>query len=125
MEASSGAQVVMGSPRELDSTADSGGFEGESASDLELKCGRIFRGFGDRQEKFRHDAGRSGTVQTTVQPTGLKRTWGTKLGGKLSTSVVAGGKLFVASIDTHTVYALDANTGERLWQLETTEHHAS
>ena len=45
---------------------------------------------------------RSGAVKTTVRPTDLKRTWSTKLGGKLSTSVVADGKLFVASIDTHT-----------------------
>ncbi|MFH1719383.1 MAG: PQQ-binding-like beta-propeller repeat protein, partial [Planctomycetota bacterium] len=64
---------------------------------------------------FRHDAQRSGAVKTTVQPTDLKRTWATKLGGKLSTPVVADGKLFVASADVHGVHALSASTGERLW----------
>jgi len=66
---------------------------------------------------FRHDVGRSGAVKTTIQPTGLKRTWRSKLGGKLSTPVVAGGKLFVASADDHSVHALDAETGEPVWNF--------
>ena len=66
---------------------------------------------------FRHDAGRSGAVKTTIQPTGLKRTWRSKLGGKLSTPVVAGGKLFIASADDHSVHALDADTGESVWSF--------
>ncbi|UCC32141.1 MAG: PQQ-binding-like beta-propeller repeat protein, partial [Phycisphaerales bacterium] len=66
---------------------------------------------------FRHDAGRSGAVNTTVQTTGLKRTWSRKLGGKLSTPVVAGGKLFVSSADSHDVHALDASTGELVWSF--------
>ncbi|MHC4402602.1 MAG: outer membrane protein assembly factor BamB family protein [Planctomycetota bacterium] len=66
---------------------------------------------------FRHDARRSGAVKTTVQPADLKRTWSTKLGGRLSTSVVADGKLFVASVDTHSVHALDAVTGRHVWSF--------
>ena len=66
---------------------------------------------------FRHDARRSGAVKTVVPPTGLKQTWSTKLGGKLSTSVVADGKLFVASVDAHGVHALDAVTGEPAWSF--------
>jgi len=68
---------------------------------------------------FRHDAQRSGAVKTTVPPTHLKRTWSTKLGGKLTTSVVADGKLFVASRDAHRVYALDAATGKQQWDFTT------
>ena len=64
---------------------------------------------------FRHDAGRSGAVKTTIQPTGLKRTWRSRLGGKLSTPVVADGRLFVASADEHSVHALDAETGRPVW----------
>ncbi len=63
---------------------------------------------------YRHDASRSGRTETAV-PTDLKEAWKTDLGGKLSSAVVAEGKLFVASVDTHTVYALDAETGKRLW----------
>ncbi|KPK42060.1 MAG: hypothetical protein AMJ65_08235 [Phycisphaerae bacterium SG8_4] len=68
---------------------------------------------------FRHDTERSGAVKTTVRATDLKRTWGTNLGGKLSTPVVADGRLFVASADTHSVHALDAVTGEHLWSFTT------
>ncbi len=66
---------------------------------------------------FRHDAERSGAVKTTVQPTDLKRTWCSELGGKLSTLVVADGNLFVASVDAHGVHALDAATGEQIWSF--------
>ncbi len=66
---------------------------------------------------FRHDAERSGAVKTTVQPTDLKLTWCSKLGGKLSMLVVADGKLFVTSIDAHSVHALDAATGEQIWSF--------
>jgi outer membrane protein assembly factor BamB len=41
--------------------------------------------------------------------------WRTALGGKLSSPVVAGGTLLVASVDTHTVHALDAASGEQQW----------
>jgi hypothetical protein len=68
---------------------------------------------------FRHDAERSGAVKTTVRPAGLKRTWAANLGGKLSTPVVAEGRLFVASEDAHAVHAIDADTGERLWSFTT------
>lgn len=64
---------------------------------------------------FRHDAQRSGAVKTNVQPTDLKCTWRSNLGGNLSTLVVADGKLFVASADTHDVHALDVETGKKLW----------
>jgi len=66
---------------------------------------------------FRHDAERSGAVKTTVQPVGLKRTWAVKLGGTLSAPVLADGKLFVASVHTHSIHALDAATGERVWSF--------
>ncbi len=66
---------------------------------------------------FRHDGQRSGAVKTAVGPTELKRTWSSKLGGKLSAPVAAGGKLFVASEDAHSVYALDAGTGQQVWSF--------
>jgi outer membrane protein assembly factor BamB len=68
---------------------------------------------------FRHDPGRSGAVKTTVRPTDLKRTWHTKLGGRLSALVISDGKLFVASVDTHDVHALNAITGKRIWNFTT------
>ena len=65
---------------------------------------------------YRGDASRSGRTKAAV-PAKLKKAWKTDLGGcgKLSSVVVAGGKLFVASIDAHIVHALDAETGAKLW----------
>jgi outer membrane protein assembly factor BamB len=63
---------------------------------------------------YRHDAMRSGSMKTSVS-TDLKLAWQTDLAGKLSSVVVAGGKVYVASVDAHTVHALDADTGKVVW----------
>jgi len=63
---------------------------------------------------YRHDSARSGRAGTKVPPT-LKQAWQTELGGRITQPVVADGKLFVASVDTHTVHALDAASGTKLW----------
>jgi len=63
---------------------------------------------------YRHDPARSGFTKTPV-PAALKRAWRTDLGGKLSSVVIAADKVFVAKVDTHTMYALDANSGKTLW----------
>ncbi len=68
----------------------------------------------DEWPTYRHDAARSGSVITSV-PADLKRVWQTDLGGRLSSVVVSGGKLFVAAVDAHTVHALDADTGKPVW----------
>lgn len=67
---------------------------------------------------FRHDKQRSGTTGSVI-PAKLATGWETKLGGRLSSVTVAGGKLFVSKIDEHTVYALDADTGEVAWTYTT------
>jgi outer membrane protein assembly factor BamB len=93
-----------------------------------LKIGPAYRRISNKQSKgeikddwptYRHDPVRSGFTKTNV-PVDLKCSWqkdlgGNHLGHKLSSVVVADGMLFVASIDTHTVYALDADSGEILW----------
>ncbi len=63
----------------------------------------------------RHDAARSGFTKTPV-PAKLRRAWQADLGGKLSSVTVAGGKVFVASVEDHTVHALDAKSGKNVWQ---------
>ena len=65
---------------------------------------------------YRHDTARSGSA-TSELPAELDRSWSTELGGRLSAPVVAGGRVLVASVDTHTAYALDAGSGRRLWQF--------
>jgi outer membrane protein assembly factor BamB len=64
---------------------------------------------------YRHDAARTGCADGSA-PTDLKVAWQTKLpGGRISAPVVAEGKVLVASVDAHTVHALDANGGEERW----------
>ncbi|MBD3314984.1 MAG: PQQ-binding-like beta-propeller repeat protein, partial [Chitinivibrionales bacterium] len=45
--------------------------------------------------------------------------WRTELVGELTAPVVAEGKVFVASIDAHTIYALDEETGKVSWKRVT------
>ncbi|NQT11370.1 MAG: PQQ-binding-like beta-propeller repeat protein, partial [Planctomycetes bacterium] len=65
---------------------------------------------------FRHDAARSGASPSRV-PAAVAIDWKAEFEGKLTAPVAAGGKLFVARSDAHTVHALDAATGKRLWQF--------
>jgi len=68
----------------------------------------------DEWPTYRHDPARSGRTTSNV-PAELARSWETDLGGKLSSVVVAEGRLFVSQIDVHDVVALDAGDGRRLW----------
>jgi outer membrane protein assembly factor BamB len=63
---------------------------------------------------YRHDANRSGYTRSSV-PTDLEHGWETRLGGKITPPVVADGKVFVASVNDHTVNALDEISGRKLW----------
>jgi outer membrane protein assembly factor BamB len=63
---------------------------------------------------LRQNAERSGSTTVNI-PADIKRSWHVDVGGKLTQPVIADGKVFLASVDAHTVHALDAATGEKLW----------
>ncbi|MHC4400060.1 MAG: outer membrane protein assembly factor BamB family protein [Planctomycetota bacterium] len=65
---------------------------------------------------YRHDPARHGTTPCPVSPD-VTPAWQAALGGRLTAPVAAGGRVYVASSDAHTVYALDAATGKRLWKF--------
>ncbi len=65
---------------------------------------------------YRHDTERSGFVPSDMSPS-LKQAWRTDIGGRLTSLVSAQGKVFVASIDSHTVHAIDAASGKKLWSF--------
>jgi len=65
---------------------------------------------------YRHDPRRSGSADTTV-PDRPKQRWEIGLRAPITPPVVAQGKLLVAEKDAHTVQALDARTGRRLWRF--------
>jgi outer membrane protein assembly factor BamB len=64
---------------------------------------------------YRRDVARSGRVPTKVA-TDLLLGWQAPVGGSLTSPVVAGNRVFVASTDQHTLSAWDARTGQLGWQ---------
>jgi len=64
---------------------------------------------------YRADAARSGASSTDI-PDKLKQQWAVSLGGKTTQPVIAGGKVFVATTDTHTIHALSADGGKAIWR---------
>jgi hypothetical protein len=64
---------------------------------------------------YRHDATRSGRASTQVDPE-LLLGWQQKVGGRLTAPVVARGRIYLASTDTHTIHSLDAATGAEVWK---------
>jgi outer membrane protein assembly factor BamB len=63
---------------------------------------------------YRHDAARSGASQSTVK-TPLTPKWRVELGGKLTSPVMADGRVFVALPDAYAVQALSAGEGKPIW----------
>ena len=108
-----------------------------ATKDVRLEKGPAYNQIGKRQSKadvkqdwptYRHDAARSGRASTTI-PAELKRAWGTRLDGpsspagsvaasKLTSPAIADGRVYAASVNSHTVHALDAGSGKRLWSYQ-------
>ena len=67
---------------------------------------------------YRHDAARSGATRLAVSPD-LTTLWRNNVGGRLTQSVIVGGRVLLAATDAHTLYALDANNGRTMWSYVT------
>jgi outer membrane protein assembly factor BamB len=65
---------------------------------------------------YRHDAERSGCTGLAVAAD-LHQRWRAEVGGRLSSPTVAEGTVFAASVDQHTVAAMDADSGRCLWRF--------
>ena len=63
---------------------------------------------------YRRNSKRSGNA-TTKTPSSMNLKWSAEIGGRLTQAVVACGRVYVASIDAHTLYALNAEDGKNLW----------
>ena len=64
---------------------------------------------------LRHDPSRAGRSSSLIASE-LQPAWETSLpGGRISSPTIADGKTFIASVDSHTVHALDAEGGKPLW----------
>jgi outer membrane protein assembly factor BamB len=69
----------------------------------------------DEWPTYRHDTRRSGATESNMS-TDLEVTWRADIGSKPSGLVIAGGKVLVAGVDTHTVCALRADDGKEIWK---------
>ena len=65
---------------------------------------------------FRHDAARSGSASQSIKPA-VDKKWSVDLGGRLTSPVIAQGRVYVAKMDAHTLFALDESNGRELWSF--------
>jgi len=65
---------------------------------------------------YRHDNARTGTTRNRV-PAVLTKRWETKVGARASAPVIAGGMVFAADVDGHSVCALSAVDGKIAWRF--------
>ncbi|MEZ6124565.1 MAG: PQQ-binding-like beta-propeller repeat protein [Planctomycetaceae bacterium] len=63
---------------------------------------------------YRGDAGRSGMTRQAIDSK-ISSKWTVKLGGRLTSPVIAAGTVFVAQTDAHLLHALDEKTGNSRW----------
>ncbi|MEW6359973.1 MAG: PQQ-binding-like beta-propeller repeat protein [Planctomycetota bacterium] len=80
----------------------------------EMAYGKLRAPQSDDWPTYRRDASRSGATKSAV-PTDLKQMWAAKIGGPLSSLTLADGRVFVAAVDQHTLHALDAVSGQPVW----------
>lgn len=65
---------------------------------------------------FRGDSTRSGFSSTSISKN-LQQKWNCALGTGLTQPVVSDGRLIIAARDAHTVWALDTESGKKLWSF--------
>jgi len=63
---------------------------------------------------YRHDPERSGSTTATISSK-IRPKWRVAPGGRLTAPVIANGRVFVGSTDSHAVHCLDADSGKLLW----------
>ena len=63
---------------------------------------------------YRRDVRRSGSTTANVGAN-LSDAWTAKIGGRLTQPVVANGLVYLSQVDTHTIHALDADSGKTKW----------
>ncbi|MCA9062922.1 MAG: PQQ-binding-like beta-propeller repeat protein, partial [Planctomycetaceae bacterium] len=63
---------------------------------------------------YRHDGHRSGTSRQVI-PEKVSEKWSVQPGGRLTAPVIANGRVYVARIDSHTLFAMDESNGGTVW----------
>jgi len=63
---------------------------------------------------YRANAARTSTTSGAL-PASFKPAWKARIGGRLTAPVVAGGKVFLSSVDKNQVIAVDSSSGQKAW----------
>lgn len=93
------------------------------------EAGRLERGHGfgkplaaldavgqDDWPTYRHDNARSGTTRGEIATEPVVK-WEVQLGGRLTSPVIAAGRVYLSQIDTHTIFALNESDGQEAWSF--------
>ena len=101
---------------------------GKDPKSMNPKAGRLIKGpaYGVKLKApaaakedwpiYRGTAERGGTVATQV-PATPEVAWQRKVGGRLTSPVIADGKVVVSSVDSHSILAFDSRSGKPLWKF--------
>lgn len=88
---------------------------------VRLEKGPAYENVGDTGEQtdedwpvYRHDGSRSGMASVSMSPN-LSVRWTAQLPTRPSAVTATGNRVFVCDIDTHTLYALDRQSGRTAW----------
>jgi outer membrane protein assembly factor BamB len=100
----------------------------KDSKSMNPKAGRLIKGpaYGSRLKAsvpaeadwpiYRGTAERAGYLATQV-PATPKVAWKTQIGGRLTSPVIADGKVVVSSVDSHSILAFDSRSGKPLWKF--------
>ena len=100
----------------------------KDSKSMNPKAGRLIKGpaYGAKLEDpappkedwpiYRGTAERAGYVATQV-PASPKVAWKRKLGGRLTSPVIADGKVVVSDVNSHSILAFDSRSGKPLWKF--------
>jgi outer membrane protein assembly factor BamB len=96
--------------------------DGNVATTNRLEPGPAFQAIEPQEQSpgdwptYRYGPERGGATPAVVAA-GLRPAWQTQLQAPLTAPVAAGGRVYVASADTHTLHVLDENNGQPIWQF--------
>ena len=79
-----------------------------------IQGGAVVAAPADSWPTYRRDAARRGSTSERL-PAKLTPAWSADVGGAISAPVIVGGRVYLSSIESHRVVALDAESGRQVW----------
>ncbi|PCJ55039.1 MAG: hypothetical protein COA79_21115 [Planctomycetota bacterium] len=67
---------------------------------------------------YRKNSSRIASLMTEI-PINPEQIWETKIGNKISAPIIVAGKVYVASVDSHQIFAVNSSNGKVVWKFGT------